>query len=483
MPMPDLTAPCTRFRGPLTRDQLGKSRVDWEKGIVYGYAVITRGEALGHYAWIDEVALKQVVALGNAAAATGIKCRFTHPDISADGLGKFLGRAKNFRLDGEIVRADLHMSDVADDSPDGKLGTYVMKLADNDPKAFATSIVFMHDDGAEERHRVEHSDRKGAFKSPDPDNVNNYRHIRLAELQASDVVDEPAANPGGFFSDVSEVTGRAEQLARWLFGLADDFNPALTLGGVSPQRVKAFVHGFLARNGLAVIRKEHTMPRAFKATCTHCKEPVPVKLAAGQLGAQEVTCPYCDKNFAYEAPAEDADGDKDQHDDPPAEKPEDKKDQQGIGPAKTGQVIFASTKTLDEIRKEEREKGRQYARDFDAAMDAAGLKSDAREEFRKKYFDAGHDIKAIREFALLSAAGRTQPVGEGGAAPAPRKKGEKTPEELAPFAKRWAETPQLRRAFRCDSDDPESEEWKKGWERYAKSVKTDPAFLPPVKIK
>ena len=46
-------------------------------------------EALGHGMMIDEVTLDQVVAYGNVLAK-GVKCRFTHPGLSSDGLGSLL---------------------------------------------------------------------------------------------------------------------------------------------------------------------------------------------------------------------------------------------------------------------------------------------------------------------------------------------------------------------------------------------------------
>ena len=132
----------------------GAQGVDREARVIRGYSVVTRGEAKGHEAWIDETFLDQVVAVGNAID-TGLKSRFTHPGLCSDGLGKFLGRTRNFRrVDGRVV-GDLHFAQAGSKSPDGDLAGYVMDLADEDPDAFGASIVFYHDMGAEQEFKSE----------------------------------------------------------------------------------------------------------------------------------------------------------------------------------------------------------------------------------------------------------------------------------------------------------------------------------------
>lgn len=232
------------------------SGVDPEGRVIRGYSVITRGEALGHDAWIDGDFLDSIVTFGNAAAG-GVKSRFTHPGLSGDGLGKVLGRTKNFRRDGDQVLGDLHLLSVASESPDGDLASYVMKLAVEDPEAFAASIVFSRDRGAEKAFAGQHSDRDGKFTSPDKDNKRGLSHWRAAELIASDMVDEPAANPGGLFSvPGSELAEAAEAvLASVLEGapLPADAELGAVLG-VHPERVQTFVSGYLERHGLKVVK-------------------------------------------------------------------------------------------------------------------------------------------------------------------------------------------------------------------------------------
>ena len=219
-------------------------------GLIRQAAVITRGEAEGHGMWIDAEMLAQVHDAINAAD-TGTKGRFTHPDLSADGLGKGLGRWRNAKVDGDIVRADLHFFETAHNAPDGDLAEYVMDLAEEDPAAFGVSIVFKPDKGAEHKHRGEHSDDDGVFHSPDPDNKKNHPHARLAKLHGADVVDEPAANPSGLFSRGQEIAHEADALLAYSLGLSDE-RPELAELEIDPDRVSGFVTRCLESHGLQV---------------------------------------------------------------------------------------------------------------------------------------------------------------------------------------------------------------------------------------
>lgn len=233
--------------------QIDREGGDYGAGLLTGVAVITRGEALGHDMWIDATMLQQVHDAINATGNAGIKARFTHPGLSSDGLGTFLGRFKNAVLDGDIVRADLHLARSAHDTPDGDLAAYVMDLAEEDPQAFGTSIVFRHDLDAEATHRTAHS-KNGVFQSPDKDNQNNYPHARLRELRAVDAVDSPAANPGGLFHRQSQIV-EAEQLAAYALGL-DAERPAVSQLSIDPDRLAGFAQSFLKRRGLRLVSSE-----------------------------------------------------------------------------------------------------------------------------------------------------------------------------------------------------------------------------------
>lgn len=248
---------------------------DLKAGLIRGASLVTRGEALGHGLWLDQKFIASVAAAaGPQAAPRGVKARFTHPGISGDGLGRFLGRSRAARLssDSRKVLADIHFSDTAHRTPDGDLAAYVMDLADEDPDAFAMSIVFYEDvqaeidfllaNGAVEAHDEEYGDYIDIsnFKSPDADNVNNLPHARLAELAAADVVDEPAANPDGLFHREQAFAQEADALAAYALGLGEAAAPALTaFASLDPDRVKGFVGRFLDSHNLKLVSKETAM--------------------------------------------------------------------------------------------------------------------------------------------------------------------------------------------------------------------------------
>jgi len=165
--------------------------VDRENKIIHGFAVMTKGFVKDSRGWeIDDATLQQVVDAGNVAKG-GIKSRFGHPNMSGEAFGTMVGRAKNFRMDGNVARADLHISDAAFTSPNGDLGTYVLDMADKEPDMFGASIVL--DEAGFEYRKNQDGSRKQDDKGQDLPPL-----LRVKSISAADVVDSPAANDGMF---------------------------------------------------------------------------------------------------------------------------------------------------------------------------------------------------------------------------------------------------------------------------------------------
>ena len=153
------------FRSDVARGiKDGKKGVDKEKGVISSFAVVSKGEAKGHCIEIDDIALEQIVELGNKAK-NGVKSRFGHPNMSNTALGTFLGRVKNLWKDKDVVRGDIHFDKTAYKTPNGDLASYVMDLAENDPDAFGASIVF---DGELEERLNEDGTKKKDKKTGKP---------------------------------------------------------------------------------------------------------------------------------------------------------------------------------------------------------------------------------------------------------------------------------------------------------------------------
>jgi len=258
MPNSILAEPPKYLRAPKAKSK--NIRIDptggfRKQGIIHGVSAIATGEALGHDIWIDETMLSQTAAAINDAPK-GVKSRFTHPSLSGDGLGKFVGRMMNATvLDGKVV-ADQHFVEAGHKSPDGDLADYLMSLAEEDPQAYGLSIVFGADFDQMERFRLDNTNEDGEFVSPDPQNTNNYPHARLAELRAVDAVDEPAANPDGLFHREQEIAQEAEAMAAYALGLEADvsiqFLQENAMLGLDPDRVRGFVSRFLNNHHLEV---------------------------------------------------------------------------------------------------------------------------------------------------------------------------------------------------------------------------------------
>lgn len=196
--------------------------VDREKNVICGYVVAQEGafksKGRGEF---DLQALRAIRKM-MAEKPAGLKSRFSHPTMSDDGLGKFLGRAKEPFLDKimkplgdgkfqEIgcVRADLHLDPSSFTTPYGSLGAYVMDLAESDPDALSSSLVLK----ADEEYRLDSKGRPLLDENGDP----LPPLWRPKELHASDVVDTGDA-VDGFLS----VQGGAAKLsAEIIDGLPD----------------------------------------------------------------------------------------------------------------------------------------------------------------------------------------------------------------------------------------------------------------------
>ncbi len=296
------------------------------QGMLRRISLCSRGEALGHYFWVDDVMLQQIADL--AIEQGKLKSRFTHPDWCEDGTGKALGVITDVRYEGDQVYGDLSFSKAAHRAPDGDLAGYVMDFADETPEMSGLSIVFCHDWEAEELFEAEHmevtelKDEAGnvietrqRFVSPDPLNVDNLPHARILELYAADFVDDPAANPNGLFHRPNELASEGRSVLDYVLGRSTEA-PKLSALGIAPERLKSFVSRYLANEGLTLEGIE-AMPK-LKGSLT-----APAKKLL-KKGTQLEAAPD-DKKKEGEgdaAPADDGEPDGDEP--PPAKKDEEK---------------------------------------------------------------------------------------------------------------------------------------------------------------
>ena len=172
------TKPDNLFRSIALRST--PEQVDRENGIIRGVKVIELGplkQGDPRPYFVDQTTLDQVAEFGNRPNA-GIKARFTHPNMSEDGLGKHLGKQRDFRVEGNAVLADFHRAT----SAKADLSDHIFDMAVESPEDIGLSIVAVFDDEAMQAE----------------ENEDGLQPIRLNGLRAVDFVGEGAATDGLF---------------------------------------------------------------------------------------------------------------------------------------------------------------------------------------------------------------------------------------------------------------------------------------------
>ena len=207
-------------------------RVDRAARVVFGCSLMQAGDLNPGDSrnWtVTSETLLQALELGGRGN-NGLKARFTHPNMSSDGMGSYLGRWKNLRLDGDTLRADLHIADAAFSSPQGDLGTYVMEMADSEPDMFGVSLATELD--LENLSEFE-------MQQQTTGDASARWSMQFTAVRAGDVVDEPAATRGGMFDlmtvDKRNLPAQATALLQTYFGDAE------------PAVVRSRIDGFLDR--------------------------------------------------------------------------------------------------------------------------------------------------------------------------------------------------------------------------------------------
>lgn len=254
--------------------------VDREQHIIHGVSAAQAVEALGHDMILDGRTIAQVVEHGNAAR-NGVKSRFTHPGLSSTGLGKYLGRLRDFRQEGDKALADLHLADSAFKTPEGDLGTYVMDMAEHDPDMFGMSMVIQGRrvwtlaDGSE-------MDVEDFEEGRRPENaITEKPVVRVKQLMAVDAVDEPAANRDGLFA--ARHLWATNSLSQEAF---DDIDEYLSGAGVTPQRAFEFALAYFTARGVDV-KEFKQMAEETKDTAPEQPEATPVTPAAADPAAMQ----------------------------------------------------------------------------------------------------------------------------------------------------------------------------------------------------
>jgi len=194
------------------------SQIDEVAGVLKKVVVAQAGKVKSYFEQIDSVTLSQIAQLGNSKEA-GVKARFGHPNMCSSSFGTYIGRFKNFQVEGEKVFGDLHLDDVCKESPSGNLFDYIVKMAKNNPDMFGASI---------------------AFVPSEPSLTDEeYPATRIDDLLATDLVDDPAATNSLF-----AVDSFSYQATRFL-----DENPSIAwLIAKKPDTIIEFMLKYYSNN-------------------------------------------------------------------------------------------------------------------------------------------------------------------------------------------------------------------------------------------
>jgi len=192
--------------------------VDEAAGTLHKVIVAQAGKVKSYFEQIDAITLAQIEKLGNEKE-NGVKARFGHPNMCSSSFGTYIGRFRNFKVDGDKVYGDLHLDEVCKESPSGNLHAYILKMAKNNPDMFGASIAFI----------------PGEPVITD----DEYPATRIEDLLATDLVDDPAATNSLF-----AVDSFSYQATRFL-----DENPAIAwLIAKKPDTIIEFMLKYFSNN-------------------------------------------------------------------------------------------------------------------------------------------------------------------------------------------------------------------------------------------
>ena len=132
-----------------------------DSSIIPSVYILSQGEAKGHDLYIDKTSIEQAFELMKKAP-NGVKVKMNH----GSGLDAVVGLARNPRIEGDKLKADLHL---LKSSPHYAL---IKEMADEAPDQFGVSLAFMNES----------------------ETINGKDYIRPQSIASADLVSSPASN-------------------------------------------------------------------------------------------------------------------------------------------------------------------------------------------------------------------------------------------------------------------------------------------------
>jgi hypothetical protein len=145
-----------------TKKKLRKeSRLEEDSTIIPNVYILSQGEARGHDLFIDKTSIQKAYEL-MAKAPNGVKVKMNH----GSGLDAVCGFARNPRIEGDKLMADLHL---LKSSPHYEL---VKEMANEAPDQFGVSLAFLNES----------------------ETIKGKDYIRPQRIESADLVSSPASN-------------------------------------------------------------------------------------------------------------------------------------------------------------------------------------------------------------------------------------------------------------------------------------------------
>lgn len=164
----------------------GGIQIDRQRARLNNVAIMSIGPAIGHGFELDARSLQTLVDSFNRRGAD-IGVRLTHPNgFTIDGVEVLMGIAANLRVEGDVVRGDIHFGSYSTVSPaGGNLQDYLLRIAEEHPSLIGMSIVARFD-----------------FERVVDQRTGEIQRLlgRVKFLKAVDFVGDPAANRNGLLS-------------------------------------------------------------------------------------------------------------------------------------------------------------------------------------------------------------------------------------------------------------------------------------------
>jgi len=161
---------------------------DAEANVLRDVVVCRAGIAKGHGTELDQAFVEAVVEMGNQYSE-GLKSRFGHPNMSTESLGTYVGRLKEFKVDGNTARANLYLDPVSKSAPQGNLHDWIISMANSNQDMLGMSIVFKPGD----LFQLDDEGKKRTVTSSEQYDRSRPLFETIEELFGCDLVDDPAA--------------------------------------------------------------------------------------------------------------------------------------------------------------------------------------------------------------------------------------------------------------------------------------------------